>query len=76
MKKSNLFDFQLFSDYNGKWFHISHCADMVGEEELIKGVAFDGSSVPAWKEINESDMVLIPDLDTVFIDPLLYNQLW
>lgn len=58
-----------FSDYNGKWLHISHCADMVGEEELIKGVAFDGSSVPAWKEINESDMVLIPDLDTVFIDP-------
>ncbi len=58
-----------FSDYNGKWLHISHCSDNVGQEELIKGVAFDGSSVPAWKEINESDMILIPDLDTAFIDP-------
>ncbi len=58
-----------FSDYGGKWLHISHCADAVGEEELIKGVAFDGSSVPAWKEINESDMILIPQLDTAFLDP-------
>lgn len=58
-----------FSDYQGKWLHISHCADVVGEEELTKGVAFDGSSVPAWKEINESDMILMPQLDTAFIDP-------
>jgi glutamine synthetase len=58
-----------FSDYNGKWLHISHCADAVGEEELTKGVSFDGSSVPAWKEINESDMILMPQLDTAFLDP-------
>lgn len=58
-----------FTDYQGKWLHISHCADMVGEEELTKGVAFDGSSVPAWKEINESDMIMMPQLDTAFIDP-------
>ncbi len=58
-----------FSDFNGKWLHISHCADAVGEEELAKGVSFDGSSVPAWKEINESDMLLMPQLDTAFVDP-------
>jgi glutamine synthetase len=58
-----------FSDYSGKWLHITHCADVVGEEELTKGVAFDGSSVAAWKEINESDMILMPQLDTAFIDP-------
>lgn len=58
-----------FSDYRGKWLHITHCADAVGEEELKNGVAFDGSSVPAWKEINESDMILIPQLNTAFIDP-------
>lgn len=58
-----------FSDYNGKWLHISHCADQVDEEALTKGVAFDGSSVPNWKEINESDMILMPDLTTAFIDP-------
>lgn len=58
-----------FTDYAGKWLHISHCADQVSEEELVHGVAFDGSSVPAWKEINESDMILMPQLDTVFVDP-------
>jgi glutamine synthetase len=58
-----------FTDYNGKWLHISHCADSIGEEELTKGVSFDGSSVPAWKAINESDMILMPEISTVFIDP-------
>jgi glutamine synthetase len=58
-----------FSDYNGKWLHISHCADFVSEEELTKGVSFDGSSVPFWKTINESDMILMPQLETAFIDP-------
>ncbi len=70
IKNSNIkfVDFR-FSDYNGKWLHISHCADQVDEEALLKGVAFDGSSVQAWKEINESDMLMIPDLETAFIDP-------
>ena len=58
-----------FSDYAGQWLHITHCADAVGEEELVKGVAFDGSSVLAWKEINESDMILMPQLNSAFIDP-------
>lgn len=58
-----------FSDYGGQWLHITHCADMVGEEELTKGIAFDGSSVLAWKEINESDMILMPQIETAFIDP-------
>ena len=58
-----------FTDYSGQWLHITHCADMVTEEELTKGIAFDGSSVAAWKEINQSDMLLMPDLNTVFIDP-------
>ena len=70
VKENNIkfIDFR-FSNYNGKWLHISHCADAVTEEELTKGVSFDGSSVPYWKEINESDMILMPQLDTVFTDP-------
>ena len=67
-KNIKFIDFR-FSDFQGKWAHISHCADQIGEEELIKGVSFDGSSVPAWKEIHESDMTLMPQLDTAFIDP-------
>lgn len=70
VKENNIqfIDFR-FTDYCGKWLHITHCADAVGEEELQKGISFDGSSVPAWKEINESDMILIPQIDTAFIDP-------
>ena len=63
-----------FSDYNGKWLHITHRASKISEDELLKGVAFDGSSVGNWKEINESDMILIPNLDTNFIDPFTTHQ--
>lgn len=58
-----------FCDYKGKWLHISHCADTIGAEDLEQGISFDGSSVPSWKPINESDMLMIPHLDTAFIDP-------
>ncbi len=58
-----------FTDYSGQWLHITHTADTVGEDELTKGVAFDGSSVAAWKEINESDMILMPIPETAFVDP-------
>ncbi len=62
-----------FTDYSGKWLHISYVASQIGASELLEGVAFDGSSVPAWKEINESDMLMIPDLDSAFIDPFAVN---
>lgn len=58
-----------FTDYDGKWVHISHCSETVGEEELSKGVSFDGSSIPEWKEIHESDMIMLPRVETAFIDP-------
>lgn len=58
-----------FTDYLGTWIHITHSADCVGEEELIHGVNFDGSSVKGWKAINDSDMVLLPKPETAFIDP-------
>lgn len=67
-KEIKFVDFR-FTDYHGKWLHISHCADQITEEELTKGVAFDGSSVAEWKPINESDMLMIPNLASAFIDP-------
>jgi glutamine synthetase len=36
---------------------------------LTEGVMFDGSSIAGWKAINESDMLLLPDLDTAVLDP-------
>jgi glutamine synthetase len=58
-----------FTDPKGKWQHLSMCASAIGEDELTDGLMFDGSSIEGWKAINESDMVLKPDLDAVYIDP-------
>ena len=58
-----------FTDPKGKWQHLTMCAGVIGEDELNDGLMFDGSSIAGWKEINESDMILKPDLDAVYIDP-------
>ena len=58
-----------FTDTKGKWQHTSYFAEAVGEEELEIGVMFDGSAVEGWKAIDESDMILKPDLNSDFIDP-------
>ena len=68
-KKNNIlfYDFR-FTDIKGIWHHVSYHADSVSED-ILKGVPFDGSSIAAWQPINQSDMLLIPDLDSLFIDP-------
>lgn len=58
-----------FTDPKGKWQHLTMCAGVIGEDELEDGLMFDGSSIEGWKAINESDMILKPDLDAVYIDP-------
>lgn len=58
-----------FTDPKGKWQHTSYVASEVDEELLQDGVMFDGSSISGWKAINESDMILMPDLDSAFVDP-------
>lgn len=58
-----------FTDPKGKWQHLSMCAEVMGEEELNDGLMFDGSSIEGWKAINESDMILKPDLDATYLDP-------
>jgi glutamine synthetase len=62
-----------FTDPNGKCYHISMCADVVNEDMFEEGVMFDGSSVPGWKSINDSDMILKLDPKTVILDPF-YDQ--
>ena len=58
-----------FTDPKGKWQHLTMCAGVIGEDELTDGLMFDGSSIEGWKVINESDMILKPDLDAVYFDP-------
>ncbi|MBJ7440909.1 MAG: type I glutamate--ammonia ligase [Sphingopyxis sp.] len=58
-----------FTDPKGKWQHLTMVASILGEDELEDGLMFDGSSIEGWKAINESDMILMPDLDAVYDDP-------
>ncbi|GAB4191533.1 MAG: type I glutamate--ammonia ligase [Thalassobaculales bacterium] len=58
-----------FTDPRGKWQHLSQHVVTVDESSLTEGFMFDGSSIAGWKAINESDMTLLPDLETAVMDP-------
>ena len=58
-----------FTDPKGKWQHLTMDGTAVDEDLLNNGVFFDGSSISGWKAINESDMVLKPDVSTTVMDP-------
>ncbi|MBV7410011.1 type I glutamate--ammonia ligase [Maritimibacter sp. DP1N21-5] len=58
-----------FTDPRGKLQHVTVIADLVDEDFLEEGFMFDGSSVAGWKSIEASDMKLMPDIDSVYIDP-------
>ncbi|AFN56668.1 L-glutamine synthetase [Zymomonas mobilis] len=58
-----------FTDPKGKWQHLTMASTVVGKDDLNDGFMFDGSSIEGWKTINESDMILKPDLDAFYIDP-------
>ncbi|MEA3078668.1 MAG: glutamine synthetase, partial [Sphingomonadales bacterium] len=58
-----------FTDPKGKWQHLTMASGVIDEDMLTDGFMFDGSSIAGWKAINESDMILKPDLDAVYVDP-------
>ncbi|HET8554250.1 MAG TPA: type I glutamate--ammonia ligase [Rhodanobacteraceae bacterium] len=58
-----------FTDLLGKQHHLTYPAHSVDESLFEDGKMFDGSSITGWKGINESDMVLLPDPETAFVDP-------
>lgn len=58
-----------FTDLRGRWQHIGFTAASVNERLLEEGVMFDGSAIPGWRDVSESDMMLIPDLETAIADP-------
>ena len=51
-----------FTDPRGKLQHVTMDAKVVDDDMLAEGIFFDGSSIAGWKAINESDMILKPDL--------------
>ncbi|WP_341024758.1 type I glutamate--ammonia ligase [Brevundimonas diminuta] len=62
-----------FTDTRGRVHHVTFDIGMVDEDFLEEGTMFDGSSIAGWKAINESDMLLKPDLSSAYTDPF-YQQ--
>ena len=58
-----------FIDLPGLWQHFSIPVEEFSEELFSEGIGFDGSSIRGFQKINESDMLLLPDPDTAFLDP-------
>jgi glutamine synthetase len=58
-----------FTDPRGKWQHTAQHVSTVDEDMFKDGIMFDGSSIAGWKAINESDMILMPDLSSAVMDP-------
>ena len=58
-----------FTDTKGKEQHVTIPVGAVDESLFTDGKMFDGSSIAGWKAINESDMILMPDVDTAIMDP-------
>mgnify|MGYP003374403722 FL=1 len=58
-----------FTDTKGKEQHITLPISCVDEKFFEVGKMFDGSSIEGWCGIDKSDMILMPDIETVMLDP-------
>jgi glutamine synthetase len=63
-----------FTDPRGKLQHVTVIAHLVDEDFLEEGFMFDGSSIAGWKSIDQSDMKLMPDTETAYIDPFYADK--
>ena len=57
-----------FTDPRGKMQHVTAISDIVDEDWVEEGFMFDGSSIAGWKSIDQSDMKLMVDCDSAYID--------
>ena len=62
-----LIDFK-FADLLGTWQHFTTTLSEYSDDLFTDGLGFDGSSIRGWRVINASDMLVIPDPDTAWID--------
>ena len=59
-----------FTNTKGKEQHVTVTASEDGiKTDMAEGKMFDGSSIAGWKDINESDMILMPEASTAIMDP-------
>ena len=60
-----------FVDLPGVWQHFSIPAEDLDEDLFRDGIGFDGSSIRGYQQIHESDMLLVADAETAYVDPNL-----
>jgi glutamine synthetase len=63
-----------FCDLPGLMQHFSMPAGQFTADVFDEGVGFDGSSIRGFQEIQESDMLLVPDPNTAVIDPFTQHK--
>ncbi len=63
-----------FCDLPGIMQHVTIPADVLSEGTFVDGHGFDGSSIRGFQQIQESDMILIPDPETAYIDPFMQHK--
>jgi glutamine synthetase len=60
-----------FVDLPGMWQHFSIPVEDLEDDLFSEGIGFDGSSIRGFQQIHESDMLLIADAETAYLDPVL-----
>ncbi|MCY4153584.1 MAG: type I glutamate--ammonia ligase [Aestuariivita sp.] len=63
-----------FTDPRGKLQHVTVAENQVDEDFLEEGFMFDGSSIAGWKSIDQSDMKLMADTGSAYIDPFFAEK--
>ena len=58
-----------FTDPKGKLQHVTLDVDLIDDDFFEEGFMFDGSSIAGWKSIDQSDMKLMPDPTSAYMDP-------
>ncbi len=64
-----------FMDFPGTQKHFTIPVKGLTEESFSEGFTFDGSSIRGWQAINESDMLVVPQPETAYVDPFMQSTL-
>jgi len=57
------------TDYRGTVHQVTQHISTIDDSFTTEGIMMDGSSIPGWKSIDQSDMLLLPDVSTAVLDP-------
>ncbi|PWY56041.1 type I glutamate--ammonia ligase [Legionella qingyii] len=63
-----------FTDIRGKEQHITMPVSAVDNDFVENGKMIDGSSFKGWQKIHQSDLALMPDLQTIKPDPFFQDN--